>query len=164
MSDNPNNIIIPQIEADALLSVEKERADSKEYDLENLTLEIPLVSCDRKEKFFLDLRNARIDILKFKYQTRARSVIILARLDFGQAGRHTNPDHVTIEGPHIHIYREGYADKWAYLLDDMPGGNIFSDINDRLKTLNEFMVYCNIKNAPLFARGLFHDTRNPDPD
>jgi len=138
-----------------LFAMEKFKISSRQYIWDNIRLEIPLASQDRGEQFLLDLRSARIDFLKFKYQTRARTAIILARLDFGQSERHINPDKVFIEGPHIHLYRENYADKWAYLLDDLPGGNVFSDLADYIKTLNEFMEYCNIKDAPSITTGLF---------
>ena len=150
-----SDINITQAEADILLAMEKIEVDSRQYFWNKIRLEIPLVSCDHKEQFVLDLRQARIDIHKFKYQTRARVTIILARLDFGQSERHINPDHVIIEGPHIHLYRENYADKWAYLLDDLPNGNVFSDLTDYTKTLNEFMKYCNIREISSISRGLF---------
>ncbi|KJU85379.1 prophage protein [Candidatus Magnetobacterium bavaricum] len=39
--------------------------------------------------------------------------IILLRLCFG-GHPHRNPDDTEISSPHLHRYREGYADKWAY--------------------------------------------------
>jgi hypothetical protein len=56
---------------------------------------------------------ARIDLIKGTYQNRARYVVVLVRLDFG-GKPHRNPDGEEIASPHLHIYREGVGDKWAY--------------------------------------------------
>lgn len=53
--------------------------------------------------------------------------------------------------PHIHVYREGFDDKWAY---QIPSG-VFSDLSDRWQTLVDFMKYCNIIDPPNFKKGLF---------
>lgn len=65
-----------------------------------------------EERFVLDLWRGRRNAAKIKFQTRGRHVFILARLDVNGAP-HTNPDGEVIEGSHLHIYREGYGDKWA---------------------------------------------------
>lgn len=41
--------------------------------------------------------------------------LVLARID---KGWHTNPDGTKVSGVHIHIYQEGYNDKWAYSIDN----------------------------------------------
>ncbi|ACF15088.1 conserved hypothetical protein [Chloroherpeton thalassium ATCC 35110] len=106
--------MLTQIEADRLIEIEKIRVDDKCYSYPALggKLSIPLISTDGKENFFLDIHKARINLLRGTYQTRARQVIPLIRLDFGGAP-HTNPDGEDIPCPHLHIYREGFGDKWA---------------------------------------------------
>lgn len=54
---------------------------------------------------------------------------------------HTNPDKTDIGGTHLHIYREGYDDKWA-----LPLPGIFTNTNDLVKTLKEFLAYCKVVN------------------
>jgi len=49
------------------------------------------------------------------------------------------------------LYREGYADKWAYSIPD----GVFSNIADPWQVLQDFMSYCNIVRPPNFQRGLF---------
>jgi len=78
-----------------------------------------------------------------------QNVVILARLDFGGAP-HRNPDSEEIACPHLHLYREGYGDKWAVPLPT----EIFTDINDFERTLDEFMKYCNVATLPKINPGL----------
>ena len=105
---------LTQAEADALTAMEKRRSDETEWQYPDLGgyVTIPLVSMDRRESFLLDLRRGRIDLTKGTYQNRGRQVVVLARLDFGGAP-HRNPDGEEIRSPHLHLYREGYGDKWA---------------------------------------------------
>jgi hypothetical protein len=101
---------------------------------------IPLTSEDRREQFTLDISRGRIDLRKGTYQNRVRKVFVLVRVDFG-GQPHRNPDGVEIACPHIHLYREHYADKWAFELPT----DVFSDASDLLLTLDDFLRYCNIE-------------------
>lgn len=108
------DIEITQIEADALIAMEKHRVDDVEWLFSGPggTLAIPLISSDKRENFILDVSRAQIKLTKATYQNRARQAIILMRLDLD--GRpHRNPDGIEIPCPHLHVYREGYGDKWA---------------------------------------------------
>ena len=99
-------------------------------------LQIPVEAEREKESFFVNINRGRTSSLKVTYQTRARTVIPLARLDVGAS--HQNPDGMHIGSPHLHIYREGFADKWAYELHSLPEHLAFAVINDN-------------KNAPAVA-------------
>ena len=105
---------LTQAEADALIAMAKHRVDGTEWDYPDLggAASIPLVSADRREQFMLDLRRGGIDLAKGTYQNRGRQVVVLVRLDFGGAP-HRNPDGEEIDSPHLHLYREGFGDKWA---------------------------------------------------
>lgn len=143
--------MITQAEADALIAMEKHRTDDSEYvfpDQGNVT--IPLVSSDKRETFTLDIRNGRIDLSKATFQNRARHVLILVRLDLGEKP-HRNPDGESIGSPHLHIYREGFADRWAFPLPKQ----VFTDPNDKWRSLQDFMRYCNITRPPKIQRSLF---------
>ncbi len=136
---------LPQAAADALIASRKRRVDARQWDYPGLggAATIPLLSADRRERFFLDLRRSRIDYAKGTYQNRGRQVVVLVRLDFG--GRpHRNPDGNRVESPHLHLYREGYGAKWAF---PVPGDR-FRDVGDRWQTLEDFMDYCNIVDPP----------------
>ena len=114
------------------------------------SLVLPLQSPDRREQFLLDLSRGRIDLLKVKMQNRGRQVVVLVRLDLGGAP-HRNPDDEEIQAPHLHIYREGYGDKWAI---PVPVDR-FHAMDDLWVTLEDFMRFCNITRPPHIERGLF---------
>lgn len=144
--------ILTQAEADTLLAMEKCRADSTERHYPGLggRITAPLVSVDGREQFFLDLRRGRIDLGKGTYQNRGRHVAILARLDIGGAP-HRNPDGEEIGSPHLHLYREGFGDRWAF---PVPRDS-FQNLGDPWLTLEDFMRFCNITQPPFIQRGLF---------
>jgi hypothetical protein len=64
---------------------------------------------------------------------------------------HRNPDGQEIPCPHLHIYREGYGDKWAIAapLDR------YADTADLFSTCDVFMQHCNITGPAKMQRGLF---------
>jgi len=51
--------------------------------------------------------------------------------------------------PHLHVYREGYGDKWA-----VPVPAEFTDTSDLVCTLRDFMKYCNVQECPSIQRGV----------
>ncbi len=141
----------PQAEADRLLAIAKERIDDAHhvYPGSGGGLRLPLQSADGRESFTLDVTRNAINLLKGTYQTRGRSIIVLARLDFGGAP-HRNPDDLEIQCPHIHLYREGYGDKWAFPIDP----RVFHRPDDMLGTLDDFMRFCNIVRPPFIDGNL----------
>jgi hypothetical protein len=143
---------VTQSEADALISMPKLKANDDVFEYPGMggSVIIPLVSEDRRENFLLDISRGRIDLKKGTYQNRARKVVILARLDFG-GPPHRNPDGGEIPSPHLHVYREGFGDKWAAAVP----ADKFPNIDDAWKTLVDFMAFCNIKDTPRINRGLF---------
>ena len=146
------DIILSQGEADALMAMDKVRADETAWSLPDLGggVSIPLKSVDGREQFLLDVRRGRIDLRKNTFQERARAVVVLVRLDLGGA-LHRNPDGAEVLSPHLHVYREGYGDKWAV---PAPVGR-FPAPQDAWRTLNDFMAYCNVTQPPVIQRGLF---------
>lgn len=143
---------LTQIEADALIALEKRRVSAQEWSYPNYggAITIPLVSSDRREPFLLDLRRSRIDLAKGTYQNRGRQIVVLVRLDFGSRP-HRNPDGEEIGSPHLHVYREGFGDKWAY----SPPTDRFAHLDDPWHTLEDFMQFCNVVEPPVIRRGLF---------
>ena len=145
-------ISLTQVEADALIVMEKIRVNDDLWDYPGLggSICIPLISKDKRENFILDISRGKIDLLRGRYQNRCRQIIVLVRLDFG-GQPHRNPDGEEISSPHFHIYKEGYGDKWAVSLPI----DKFPNINDLFQTLQDFMMYCNITEPPLIQKGLF---------
>jgi len=143
---------ISQAEADALIAMEKHRADAKEsfFPEEGGRLAIALTSTDNRENFMLDITCARIKLTKATYRNRARQAIILMRLDL-DGPPHRNPDDQEIPCPHLHVHREGYGDKWAMRapLERYP------NVQDLFSTFEAFMQHCNIIDVPRIQKGLF---------
>lgn len=142
---------LSQQEADILHAMPKEYLGDERFNFQctgGRKLVISLFSENKREEFKLNITPSKI-ALKQTYQNRARVNAILARVDLN-GPPHVNPDGEEIPCPHIHIYKEGYNDKWAYML---PGD--FSDCNDIFVILLDFMRFCNIVKPPKFDRGLF---------
>jgi hypothetical protein len=146
------DINLTQAEADALIAMEKHRLDDIRWDYPGLggSISVPLVSPDKRENFLLDVSRGRIDLLKGTYQNRSRQVVVLVRLDFG-GQPHRNPDDQEIQSPHLHVYREGYGDKWAVPVPP----DRFPDTSDLWQLLQDFMRFCNITEPPFIEKGLF---------
>jgi hypothetical protein len=145
-------IDISQVEADALIAMEKHRVDDKEwlFAAPGERLAVPLTSADKREQFVLDVTRSQIKLTKATFQDRARQAIILMRLDI-DGPPHRNPDGAEIPCPHLHIYREGFGDKWAF-----PAPlERYVDTSDLFATLEVFMRDCNIVNPPNIRKGLF---------
>ncbi|MDQ1610392.1 MAG: hypothetical protein QOG00_323 [Pyrinomonadaceae bacterium] len=146
------NLELTQEEADAFIAMHKVRTTRQIWHFPNPgdTRHIPLVSVDHKHSFILDIQRGRIYLKKATFQNRVNQVVPLVRVDVG--GRpHRNPDDVEVPSPHIHLYREGFGDKWAFPLPP----EIFTDPSDLGLTLEQFMWYCNIVDPPEIQPALF---------
>lgn len=142
---------LSQFEADRLFEMEKVAASDATHDFPTpgVKVETALQSRDGREQFLFTMDRGRIKTVKIKYQTRARTVVILARLEL-EGAPHRNPDGAKIMGPHIHLYRAGYGDRWAYPLPP----EHFTDPSDAWQTLREFFAYCRIVEPPTIERGV----------
>ena len=139
------NINLTQAEADALIAMEKHRVtdDQTDFPIGGESVVLPLQSADKREQFLLDLSRGRINLQKVKMQTRGRQVVVLVRLDLGGAP-HRNPDGEEIPVPHLHVYREGYGDKWAMPVPK----DQFRAVTDVWTAFEDFLRFCNITRPP----------------
>jgi len=114
-----SNIDLLQGDADNLISMQKYPLDNNDWVFPSPggMIKIPLTSLDGRENFILDVNRNIINLTKITYQNRARVIYQLVRLDLN-GSPHRNPDLTLIPCPHLHIYKEGYGDKWAYILPD----------------------------------------------
>lgn len=143
--------ILNQEFADKLLKMDKVPEDENAiYEYPDLggRLSVPLISTNGRENFLLDINVKRIS-LKATYQTRGRQTLVLARLDFNSP--HRNPDGTEVGVPHLHVYKEGYGDKWAI---EIPEG-LLSNPDSAWQNLIDFMKYCHIIEEPKINHGLF---------
>ena len=143
---------LTQAEADALIAMEKHRADNEQHNfpMGGESLIVPLQSVDRREQFLLDISRGRIDLLRGKYQNRARQVVVLVRLDFG------GPPHrarMTKKFPAHTCMCTGRASatsgRCLFQQNISPGPTTLWG------TLEDFMRFCNITQPPHIERGLF---------
>ena len=148
-----SDITLPQEDADALIQMEKRCVGPSSYTFPQpgRTLEIECQPPDGSERFHLDIYRGSINLKKVSQNFRARTSIVLLRLDVDTAP-HRNPDGEKIGRTHLHVYREGYGDSWAYeipgtLPEDVPALRL-GDLTDRVRTLRDFMRYCNIVDLP----------------
>jgi uncharacterized protein DUF6978 len=143
---------LSQSEADALIAMEKVRMGDSEnsYPDPGGKLSIPLASPDGREVFLLDVSRGQINLAKVTHQNRARQIVVLMRLDVGGAP-HRNPDGEEIPCPHLHIYQQGLGDKWAF---PAPRDR-YSNLDDLMQTLEDFMRHCNVTKPPKIHPGLF---------
>jgi len=161
------DIGIPQAEADVLIAMEEHRVDDTIWLFPSPgdRLTVDLVSSDKREAFALDITRSRLKLMKVTYQNRARQAIILMRLDLdgpphpNPEGLPAGPDYAWLPGlagktmpcPHLHIYVEGYGDKWA-----IPAPvDRYSNVQDLFLTFETFRRHCNITNPPQIEKGLF---------
>src|ERR1035437_1901951 len=135
----PNNAVTPLGAVAQWLG--KRAAEEREwlFPAPSDAVAIPLTSLDERESFMLDVTRAQMRLTKATYQNRARAAIILMRLDL-DGPPHRNPDGVELPCAHLHLYREGYGDKWA-----IPAPlAIYSNTLDLFSTFEAFMRQCNI--------------------
>jgi hypothetical protein len=146
------DIDITQDDADKLMAVEKRAVDQQQWTFPGPAerIVVPLTSVDKRENFLLDITRYQIKLTKATFQNRARVAVILYRLDLDGAP-HRNPDGEEIPCPHLHVYREGYGDRWA-----VPASHEkFPDTKNLFSTLYQFMQHCNITEPPKIELGLF---------
>lgn len=141
---------LSQANADALIAMPKCRVDDKRWLFPSPTVRyaIDLTSPDQREKFVLDITGSRIKLSKVSLQNRGRIDVVLVRVDIDGAP-HRNPDGQEIDCPHIHVYREGWGDKWAAPLPPS-----FTVTTDLWTTLHDFLAYCNVSDPPIFDHSI----------
>jgi hypothetical protein len=151
-ADHMADIEITQTEADALVDMEKRFVNDDDwmFPAPGERIALALVSADKRENFMLDVTRAQLKLTKATFQNRARQTVILLRLDV-DGPPHRNPDDTEVPCPHLHIYREGYGDKWALAAPV----ERYSDPLDLFSTCEAFMTHCNISGKPRMQRGLF---------
>jgi len=137
--------MLTQAEADHFIQI------AKHFVLPPASISIPagfddtfeLASLDDREKFLLDVWRGTLRLTKLRFQNRVRTVVVLVRLDVDGAP-HTNPDGEKLSGTHLHLFKEGFEDKWAYPVDP----KVFTLLSDPGTTFQEFCAFCKIESPP----------------
>ncbi|MFH1264523.1 MAG: hypothetical protein ABIK89_02265 [Planctomycetota bacterium] len=143
--------MLSQQRADQLIDLPKGCVNLSpiQFPLPGQAIQLELKSLDDKESFLVDVnRKGRIKLSKCTYQERYEVVEILLRLDVG-GPPHVNPDGEEVVAPHLHIYREGFGDKWA-----RPAPPDFSSTDNLPRTLEHFLKYCKVPEVPSIQLGV----------
>ena len=143
---------LTQAEADTLLQMNKEFLEENPLEFSQaqpMNYERVLLSLDRREEFLLNVERGRRNRVRLKYQTRARKIVILARLDLNGPAHPNPPNSPYRPGerllcPHLHRYTEGFEDRIAYNLSDVPGLNVRNP-NNGLYCLEDFLRFCGVQ-------------------
>lgn len=129
---------------ETLMALDKRFVDGATISLkENWTKDIE--SKTTRDKFQLDYRKSKIEIRKYSFNHRTRTSIVLIR--YCSLKRHTNPDGKVFEGPHIHLFCEGYDDKIAFDVKDLLG--VDPETSSKEDILEALLNYCHIEKATI---------------
>ena len=97
---------------------------------------------------------------RITYHQRVFTNITLLRLDI-DTKPHRNPDGKKINGTHLHVYREGYGDSWAYELNDPALHELWPKFDfstllqeDLINKFYSFAKLCNFTNLIMFTTPL----------
>ena len=143
--------MLTQSEADALIAVPKRMLEQGLIELPSRGQRkcYPAKSVDGRSDFLFDVRVSGVRVTNRTCQERAHVSEVLLRLDM-DGPPHDNPDGQEIVGPHLHVYREGFAARWAYPVpaEILRYGHLLPDI------LHGFLEYCNVVDIPSIQGGL----------
>ena len=143
---------LTQAEADHLLSMPKTFEDRI------TTIDFPRVQAFQEtytligenvhEQFLLDLERGNIKRARLKFQTRARKIFTIARIDIDGRPHRNPPDsphrpNERFTGTHIHLYRVQFGDRIAFLPEDLEEFSTPTD-DDAVSWLAAFLRYCNV--------------------
>jgi hypothetical protein len=153
---------LTQADADLLLALPKEfsgKIATIEFRrTQAFTAEHELQGVGSPERFLLDLERGNRKRARLKFQTRARKIYILARIDID--GRpHRNPFDAPhrpgerLTDTHVHLYREGFADRVAFLPGDLPGFAPLAGADD-VAWLLAFLRFCHVATIPQIQEGI----------
>lgn len=117
------------------------------YPIQGGILNIDVID-EYKNEFIVGIRQRKIELIKRSHVLRYAKSIILVRVDFDK--EHCNPDGEKIGVPHVHIYKEGFNDKYAYSLDKI--GITIENHSDINELLSKFLDYINVKNLQIDTR------------
>ena len=138
------SLLITQIEYESLMQLLKEFKERNPLSLkEHWSREI--IAPETGDSFMLDFYNGRIEFKKFSINKRYRNTIILIR--YCSHGVHTNPDGIQFTGSHLHLYKEGFDDKFAVGIGTI-GATSSSTI---VEVLEKFLDYCKIQRISISA-------------
>ena len=135
-----------QADADRLLALDKRFDEPDPLEMAPGKWTRNLTAVDLRERFLFDYFRGRIIFAKYRYQMRHGATEILVR--YCSQRKHTNPPnpHHTgrFDGPHVHLYREGYDDKIAFPVSEVG----IDDTSDATRVLTLILRFCHVVTIP----------------
>ncbi len=141
--------MLTQEEADEMIRLRKVFTDKRPLIVNRPYNEKRELKSERQpqETFYLHITQTAIDF--GNYSTVVRNFQIpLVRACIDPDKKHPNPDGTLIEGVHLHVYREGYLDRYAIPLPRSQ----FPDISIA-HFIRDFLIYCNIEDVKINDQG-----------
>jgi hypothetical protein len=128
---------LTQIQAQTLIEALKEAVRKTPFTWEaNTRYDEPLIAIEQDGVEFILTLNRNPFEIRLHLRTRMDN-IGLCRID--AAPYHSNPDGTELRNtPHMHVYREGYGDKWAEPID-------WYNADDPQATLERFLDEINAR-------------------
>lgn len=146
-----------QSEASQLFDLKKYPINriSIDFPLQGEEVEIELENDTKRIRFIADISNSNEIVKKATLQLRYKKIFILRRLDFN--GNHKNPpgdapdlilkgfeNYTFKKEDHVHFYFEGFGERWALPLDQIPEVGIVEG-DDLFEKMEKFFRYCNVE-------------------
>ncbi len=124
---------------------------------ENEAAQFPATGVTTNTEYIVDVNRKGCTLSRITFQNRAYVTTVLLRLDI-DSKPHQNPDGKKIGGTHLHVYRQGYGETWAYELTDPRLLELcklfdFTDIaeiqnkQDKIQWFYKFCTICNFTNS-----------------
>ncbi len=133
---------LTQAEYNTLMQLIKEFKEDDELNL-NDRWNREVLAPETGDMFVLDFYRGRIEFKKFSINKRYKKTVILIR--FCSHGFHTNPDGTQLKGPHLHLYKEGYDDKFAVDIKQIGA----TESSSMTEIMEKFLEYCKINKIPI---------------
>lgn len=136
-------MILTDITFKRLMAEEKRFKDKTiKLPLSNERKNFEIICVNSSEKLFLDInRSGKIELRKATLQHRYTEPLVRIDLD---SPPHMNPDGTKVSRNHIHVFKEGFGDAWAYELATFKDYK-FREISDFSTVFTDLCQYCNIQ-------------------
>lgn len=98
------------------------------------------------------IKRGKRNINKCSFNVVYNKSITLLRLDIEPGRLHQNPDGRDVPNPHLHIYRDGYDDRYA-----IPAPECFTDTSNLAQSLYDLLGYSKVINrdeVEIFDQGV----------
>ena len=145
LNDTKEDKMLSQSEAEGLIAVRKVFIERTPLTVNRPFNEQRQLRSDREpyETFYLNITQTAIEFGRYSTVTRFFQIPLI-RACVNPDYVHPNPDGTEVKGSHIHIYKEGFLDRFAYPLSERG----FTE-TAMVPFIRAFLTYCNIENIDI---------------